>query len=416
MDINRKSNVTLIFLTTIILFDFMGMAAVVVLFPNLLLNSSEIFSSAWSINIRLILMGALLAIYPLGQVIGASALGKLSDYHGRKNLLMLTLFGTAIGFSLSAVATILNSFLVLFLSRLLSGLCAGNVAIAQASLLDISVPETKAKNISFGQMAMGSAYIVGPVLGAWLSDPKVFTWFNMSTPFWFFSLVFLGLLGLTTLIYQDTLRERKSEKINLLEGIEQIYSAMTSQYLGRAFLVWLVFVSGWWLFESFMPTFILESFHFNTTQIGRLLAFNGALYAGFQYAVVQRVAHKLQPKYMIQYSTLFAGVAIISIAFTSNSLQLYTAMSLFVMAMGFAIPGIITYISDLAGEDDQGQVMGMVNSIQAMATVIVMMAGGFLNSLNFNITVLAGGGLVGLSGLIFMLSSRCKSQKSIVQA
>src|SRR5690349_19475076 len=131
MEVSIRKKLTLAFLTLVILIDFMGMATVVVLFPKLLLSSSGIFPTQWSNEMRLSMMGVLLAIYPLGQVIGASALGKFSDYHGRKKILLITLFGTLIGFSLSGFAILVKSALTLFVSRLISGLCAGNVAIAQ---------------------------------------------------------------------------------------------------------------------------------------------------------------------------------------------------------------------------------------------------------------------------------------------
>jgi DHA1 family tetracycline resistance protein-like MFS transporter len=408
-----KNKLTVTFLALVILIDFMGMATVVVLFPKLLLGASGIFPAQWSNEMRLIMMGIFLAIYPLGQVIGASALGKLSDLHGRKKILLMTLFGTFLGFSLSGIAVLAKSAVTLFVSRLISGLCAGNVAIAQASLMDISTPETKAKNISCGQIAMGSAYIVGPILGGWLSEPSILSWFNMSTPFWFFSAIVTLLFITTSFFYKETNTSPRKENINLLESVQQIYSALTSKRLGAAFFIWLTFVSGWWLFESFMPAFLMQSFNYNTIQIGNVLAFNGGLYALFQYLVVQRIAKKMQPTTMISYFTIFAGISIVSIALTTSTIQLYLAMSIFVMSMGFAIPGTITYISNLADKSDQGQVMGMVSSIQAISTVIVMLAGGYLNSINSNITVISGGILVILSWLSFVIIFPKKTQSKL---
>lgn len=402
MKVNLREKLIVAFLTLVILIDFMGMATVVVLFPKLLLGSGGVFPAEWSSSMRLIMMGAFLAIYPLGQVVGAASLGKLSDYHGRKSILLITLFGTLIGFTLSGVAVAVKSSVLLFLSRLISGLCAGNVAIAQAGLLDVSTPETKAKNISYGQIAMGSAYIVGPILGGWLSDSSLISWFNMSTPFWFFSAVLVGLLLVTVIFFKETNRQRKKEMINPLESMQQIYRALASKQMSAAFCVWLTFVCGWWLFESFMPAFLMQSFGYDTVHIGNLLAFNGALYASFQYLVVQPLSKKMQPSTMVGSSAIFAGLAIISIAFVNSTIQLYVAMSIFVMAMGFAIPGIITYISNRADKSDQGQVMGMVNSIQAISTVLVMLAGGYLNSINNSIAVVGGGMLVVLSWLLFV--------------
>lgn len=397
-------------MTLVVLIDFMGVAIVVVLFPNVFLDThSTLFSSAWSPSDRLIALGLCLAIYPLGQFFGSSIFGKLSDTYGRKAILSWTIFGTFVGFILSATSMQIASFSLLFFSRLFTGLCAGNVAVAQASLVDISDENTKAKNLSLSQMAMGSAYVIGPVIGAILADSNLINWFGPSVPFWFFAGILAIEFVLLIIFYQDTRAQHMKVTINFLEGFQQIYNALTDKKLSNAFCVWFLFVCGWWLFESFMPAFLYEKFNFNTTNIGYLLGFNGALYAGFQYAVIQRIAHKISSQNMVIYSAPVTGLAIISMAYATNSFQLYTAMIIFVLSMGFCIPGLITSISNMAKQEEQGQVMGMIGSVQAMATVIVMSLGGYIHSLNINITIIAGGVLIVLSSVLFIL--KCLNNK-----
>jgi MFS family permease len=308
------------------------------------------------------------------------------------------------------------SFYLLFISRLFTGLCAGNVAVAQASLVDISDENTKAKNLSLSQMAMGSAYVIGPVIGAILADSNLVNWFGPSVPFWFFAGILAIEFTLLIIFYQDTRLKHLKVTINFLEGFQQIYNALTDKKLSNAFCVWFLFVSGWWLFESFMPAFLYEKFNFNTTNIGYLLGFNGALYATFQYLVIQRIAHKISPVKMVIYSAPVTGLAIISMAYAASSFQLYSAMIVFVLAMGFCIPGLITSISNMAKKEDQGQVMGMIGSVQAMATVIVMSLGGYIHSLNINITIIAGGVLIILSSIIFTVKclNNIPNRKSIL--
>src|SRR3990167_4640761 len=174
MEIQKYKKGITLYLILVILVDFMGVATVVTLFPNLLLGTHSIFPATWSASNKLTAMGVMLAIYPLGQFFGASLFGKLSDHHGRKKIMLLTLLGTCFGFLLSAISIDIASAALLFMSRLIAGLCAGNVAIAQASLIDVSRNEAeKTRNISYGQIAMGSAYIVGPVLGALLSQKSL---------------------------------------------------------------------------------------------------------------------------------------------------------------------------------------------------------------------------------------------------
>ncbi len=392
------------FLTLLILIDFMGVATVVVIFPHLFLSpTSALFTHYWSEGARLMLMGFFLAIYPLGQFFGAAILGKLSDHYGRQKILYFSIAGTLIGFILSAISVMIGAAILLFISRLIAGLCAGNVAVAQAGLADLSVDEkSKTRNITYGQMAMGSAYIIGPVLGGVLSNSKMLPWFDSSTPFWFFSILLLIMLVLTKVVYTETLKEKIAVKLNLSEHIKDIYLAFANIDLRFNFIVWFVFVSGWWLFEAYMPAFLYQKFIFNTTEIGNLLAFNGALYAAFQYFVVRPTTQYISPRMMVKGGCLLAGLAIMAMAVVTNKFQLYIAMIIFVTSMGYAIPGLITCISNQVSAEKQGQVMGMIGSIQAVATVLVMLSGGFINAANDNFTVIGGGLLVLISWLIFL--------------
>ncbi len=416
MRTDYKKKWTTWFLICVIFIDFIGMATVVVIFPKLLLTSNIIFTESTSDGRRLMWMGVLLALYPFAQIIGAPLFGKLSDYYGRKRLLIITLVGTLFGFAMTSFSIALGLPMLLFISRFVAGFCAGNVAIAQASLLDISNDETRTKNIALSQMAMGSAYIVGPILGALLSESATVSWLSSATPFWLLSLV-LGVLILVTIFYyQDTLLQPIKEKIELIGSIKQIYNAMTDVKLRGSFISWLLFVSGWWLFESYMPVFLLQRFHFSTMQIGNVLSFNGALYAGFQYLIVQKVSRLIKPEVMIKYSGFIVALSIMSLAFVNSIFELYVAMTVFVVSMGFMIPGLISYISSQANQSAQGQVMGMVNSIQAVSTVIVMLLGGYLNAFNHEFTIIGGGLLVLVSWLVFLLMLNKKNQSHLYVA
>lgn len=410
-----RLNFTKWFLTLIVLVDFIGMAMVVVIFPHMFLSSdSSLFSPDALHANRLFMMGITLAIYPLGQFFGSSIFGKLSDRFGRKPVLCWTLIGTLIGFALSALSIHLSTLELLVFSRALAGFCAGNVAIAQASLIDISTEKTKAKYISMSQMAMGLAYVIGPTLGAILANPAAVSWFGPSVPFWFF----VAILSLTLIVlmffYQETHQEDARSKVDITQGMKEIYFALTDKQLSSGFLVWLVFVAGWWLFESFYPAFLFQKFHFNITHIGYQLSFNGALYAAFQYAVVQRISHRLKPQNMVLYSSVLAGLSVIATAYISSTLALYLLMSIFVMAMGFCIPGLITSISNMASNEKQGQIMGMIGSTQALATVIVMLLGGYLQGLDINITIIAGGVLIIVSWLIFLRLVKSRKNQDVL--
>jgi multidrug resistance protein len=156
----------LIFLTVFI--DLVGFGIVIPILP---LYAKHFGASAVD-------NGFLVAIYSLMQVIFAPLWGKLSDRIGRRPVLLISVCGTAIGFILMAVASPMQSLILLFVARALDGISGGNISTAQAYLADITPPEKRAKMMGIIGAAFGLGFIFGPALAAMTS------WISPAAPFY----------------------------------------------------------------------------------------------------------------------------------------------------------------------------------------------------------------------------------------
>jgi MFS family permease len=85
-----------------------------------------------------------MALYAIGMFISTPILARLSDFYGRKPVLMLSMLGAMMGYLLLGFA---ESLWVVALSRLLAGLMAGNIATAQAYITDVTSEENRAKGM-----------------------------------------------------------------------------------------------------------------------------------------------------------------------------------------------------------------------------------------------------------------------------
>ncbi|HZK65934.1 MAG TPA: MFS transporter, partial [Chloroflexota bacterium] len=111
-------------------------------------------------------IGFLVASYAAAQLIGAPMLGRLSDKHGRRPVLLLSIFGQMAGFLILGFA---QSMAVLFASRILAGLTGGNISVAQAYITDVTDERSRAKGLGLMGAAFGLGFIFGPALGGSLS-------------------------------------------------------------------------------------------------------------------------------------------------------------------------------------------------------------------------------------------------------
>ena len=117
-------------------------------------------------------IGLLSASFSLAQLVFAPVWGKLSDRIGRKPIIIISLFGTAIG---SLVTGFAGALWILFLGRIIDGISGASVSVAQAAVADISPARQRARYMGLIGAAFGVGFVAGPAIGALaaLGGPKI---------------------------------------------------------------------------------------------------------------------------------------------------------------------------------------------------------------------------------------------------
>src|SRR5438874_12822575 len=111
-------------------------------------------------------VGLLVSSYALCLLVAGPALGSISDQLGRKPVMIVSQVGTFIGFLILAAA---NSLWIVFAARIIDGLTAGNLSIAQAYIADVTTPKDRAKSFAVIGIAFGIGVLVGPGVAGCLS-------------------------------------------------------------------------------------------------------------------------------------------------------------------------------------------------------------------------------------------------------
>ncbi|HEU4966639.1 MAG TPA: MFS transporter [Candidatus Saccharimonadales bacterium] len=390
--------------------DVLGVGILIPVMPELVY---KIFLPAgYSFNTGLVILGWLTAVYPLMQFFATPILGQLSDRFGRKPVLGFSLFGTALGYVVFALAIITKNIPLLFIGRAVDGLTGGNISVARAVIADVSEPEHRARNFGLIGAAFGVGFVMGPYIGARLAvaHASVFGlfhtpgWFNAATPFWFTAI----LSGLNTLLMFLILPETHQHinsrlKIAWSKSLHNIARAASLPGLRTVFTSEFFFWGGFTFFTTFFQILLIQKLHFTTNNVGDYFAYIGLCIALAQIVIVPFAVKRFKAHQILRVSLIGNGVALFLQLFPHNTTQLLAVSPLIALFNGLTMANASALVSLSAGKKVQGEVLGIEASVQALAQAVPAAISGYIAAMGVNMPVLVGGTIVIAGGLIFNL-------------
>lgn len=407
---NKKFSIWPIFL--LVLIDMIGIGIVIpILAPLFIDPSNSILASSTPFATRTIILGLLLASYPLAQFFGAPILGALSDKYGRKKILLISLAGTLIGYILFAIAILTQQVWLLFVSRIIDGFTGGNITIALSAIADISSPQEKVKRFGLIGMAFGLGMIIGPFIGGKLADSSLVSWFNYATPFWFATLLCFANILLLIVNFRETLHTKKQSKISLFTGFRHIKKAFSFLELRVLFIFIFMFTLGFAFYTQFFQVFLIEKFSYSESQIGTFFAFLGLCIALTQGLIVRPLAKKLYPEQIIPFTVLLLSVAIFMMLLPSKDSGLYFIVPFIAIFTGLTMPNNNALISNLTAPENQGEVLGINQSLQSLGLAIPPLIAGFFAGIHYTLPIILSSASILLAWGIFMLFFRKQHKK-----
>jgi DHA1 family tetracycline resistance protein-like MFS transporter len=375
----RKQPIWIIIFTIVL--DTLGIGILVPVVPQLLGNPASphyLLSGATSRGSGYIMLGFLVAMYPIMQFFSTPILGQLSDRHGRKPILALSLLGTSFGYVLFALGIVLRNIPLLFFARALDGVTGGNLSVAQAAIADVTAPSERTKNFGLIGAAFGVGFILGPFLGGTLADPSVVSWFNAATPFWFAAI--LAAVNTLSVLFQfgETNKHVRHVKVEFGRSVHNIARAFQLPELRSIFLTSFFFNAGFGFFISFFGVFLIYRFGFNELQIGHFFAYVG-LWVIFTQLVTTRFLAGRASEAQVLRATLF-GVSLTM----GTYILAPAAWWIFLIAPvgstfnGLSMANMTGLLSRSVAPEVQGEILGIGSSIQALAQALPPLCSGFI--------------------------------------
>ncbi|TNE57744.1 MAG: MFS transporter [Bacteroidetes bacterium] len=399
----KRSPLLPIFLTVFL--DMLGVGIIIPVIPALFVSAdSSILPAATTLTERSVLYGYLIAIYPLMQFFGAPVLGALSDRYGRRPMLVISLIGTMIGYILFGWAILIHNLPLLFLSRALPGFTGGNISIVYSAISDLTVdqPQTRPKYFGLVGMAFGLGFILGPALGGLLADNSVVSWFDHSTPFWFTSALTFANLLLLWRVFPETLRQPRQTAINLLSGVSNIRKAFSSPNLRGIFKVSLLLSLGFSFFTQFFAVYLMQRFGMKEKDIGLIFGWVGIWLVFTQGVTVRYLSRKVESRQILRYSILLLSISVPLVLLPENPWNVLWINPLIATFQGVTSPNLTTVVSAQASTQEQGEILGINQSMISVGQMVPPLIAGYLNSLNGAYPILAGGIAIFLGWLAYI--------------
>lgn len=400
---SKRSPLAPIFLTVFL--DMLGVGIIIPVLPALFISEETSFLPiATGLTDRSLLYGYLIAIYPMMQFFGAPVLGALSDRYGRRPMLMISLLGTLVGYLLFGWAIMLKNLPLLFLSRALPGFTGGNISIVYSAISDLTVktPETRPKYFGLVGMAFGLGFILGPALGGLLADNSVLSWFDHSTPFWFTAALTLVNIVLLWRFFPETLAEKRETPVRLLSGLRNIRKAFASPNLRGIFQVSLLMSLGFSFFTQFFAVYLMQRFGLLEKDIGLVFAYVGVWLVFTQGFTVRQLSKKVPPHQILKFSLLLLSFSVPLILLFDSPWAILWINPMIATFQGVTSPNLTTVVSAQASAQEQGEILGMNQSMISVGQMVPPLIAGYLNSLNGAYPMLAAGITIFLGWIVYI--------------
>ncbi len=315
----------------------------------------------------------LMAVFSLMSMLAAPFWGRLSDRVGRRPVLMVSMAAAALAYLWMGFATALW---MLFAARALAGVCAGNISAAQAYIADVTPPEKRARGMGLIGAAFGLGFIVGPALGGVVAGNNLAT-ADMRTPGLIAAALSLTALLGVLFVLKESLpsglpeRPRKSRAVALRE-------ALGRKALGRLLVVFFLAILAFAGMEATFALWAMAQFGWGPAQIGYVFTYVGLLSAVMQGGLIGRLTTRFgEEKLLIAGLSLIAlGLVLISLA--RDLPVLVGAVSGLALGMGAMQPSLNSLISRRAGAEEQGEIMGVAQSVASLSRVLGPLLAGAL--------------------------------------
>lgn len=339
---------------------------------------------------------ALMAVFSLMSMLTAPFWGRLSDRVGRRPVLMISMAAASLAYLWMGFA---DALWMLFAARAVAGACAGNIAAANAYIADVTTPENRAKGMGMIGAAFGIGFIVGPALGGVVAGNQLAT-ADLRTPGLIAcALSLTALLGVVFLLKES--RPAGAPQRAMPGRISALRGALSRRVLARLLAIFFLAILAFAGMEATFALWAMAQFGWGPAQIGYVFTYVGLLSAVMQGGLIGRLTARFGEEKLLIAGLALIAFGLVILPAARDLALLIPAVSCLALGMGAMQPSLNSLISRRAGAEEQGEVMGVAQSVASLSRVLgPLIAGLLFASLGRDSPFLGGMVLVTAAALI----------------
>ncbi len=330
-------------------------------------------------------IGLIFAGFSISRAIVMPFIGRLSDRHGRKQLISIGLLSYAI-ISLGFIWA--NSVSQLTMVRLVQGIAAGMIIpIAQAYVGDIAPDGEEGKWMGYFNAALFTGFGLGPLIGGALTEH-----FGMNAAFYAMSALNVVAFLIAILFLPEIRERRMASQLSFREmGASSIIKGLFSFRMTNAL--------GWGALLAFLPIFAATSLSLSPFLIGTLLAVCILLMASLQ-VYFGKIADRFNRRVLVIIGGLVSLTFIALIPMTHSFWPLLGLCALAGFGGAISIPAASALMVEEGKKFGMGSTMAIFNVAMSIGLLIGSIGGGMIAdwiNMSSVFYFAAGMGLVGTS-------------------
>jgi DHA1 family tetracycline resistance protein-like MFS transporter len=356
----------LLFILITVALDAIGIGLIFPVMPDLIREVS-----ATTLSEAAVWGGILATSFAVMQFLFGPVLGALSDRFGRRPVLLVSLALMMADYLVMAVAA---SIWLLLALRVVSGIAAATYSTAAAYIADITPPDQRGKRFGLIGACFGVGFVLGPVIGGLLAGIDTRAPFLVAAGLAGANLIF-GLIVLPETVTDATRRSFALARANPLGALRSV-SRLPG--LGRTLACFLILGIAMNVYPATWAYFGQARFGWDSGMVGISLAVYGLSFAVGQAVLVGPLIRRFG-----EHRAAFYGMWVDVVTLAALGLVISPSLALVIIPVtalgGVVTPSLQAIASRAAPADAQGEVQGVMASLNAIAMIVspLIMTGAF---------------------------------------